>query len=1084
MLIRKVLGVVLFAGVVMLATGSISARLSASAPPGVLVAPSDGLLEGRVFSGEIGDESTPLQGVVVSAYGANNPYPDSGALIVTTTTDSAGWYGLSVPDGFEFYSIHQADLANYTSVGATTVSATVRTADWIEYVVPLAGKTLDGNKFWDRPSSPPTSTFRYVVDASLQPTYTLPGLGGRPDRRVAAVVAPDGSRDEFVVSELVLSTTNPAILNTFREVYSAALVLDSALPAPPPDFSGAVRGDYDQTGSYLLHVDLSRADMSNLAAWMEEMGFEGEYRFSSDEAVRLSAILAKERVQHHLDVVPDMPAFADTPNCVLCETEEILLWGSQYQDGFDFAWANDANLQLTRAWQYFDILNLNLSARPILAVIDGGFAPNADFQSAMAQYDFVDEDYDASGKAGGWHGTNVMSVAAARLNNRFGSAGTGGQAAAPMLLKISSTGSASKSTIAWAVKTAVYWGADVANISYGGECGFWCKTFSGLSGSGALNSATASAQQAGVIVLASAGNDEADLDDAYYTPCESPGTICVGAIDTTSKNATRNTTHGWGSNYGPNVNIWAPGDRIDTTPNPDTSQGQLAAFNGTSAATPYVAGIVTLMKAIKPNLSFNEAFAALQSTANPSTDTRVTSGYIDAYKAIKSVAANAGVQPQGDAYESNNTEATAYPLTGTSLSLNATIAPGDRDYFVFQTSDYMDVSVQVRYDDTVVSGNALTAELDGASGTQTGAILNFNVQLLPPGKHVIAVWGSTADSINCYQVAVSAAASTITPDEYDDQAPAGEPRNDSLANRAVISDIVQASLLLAMSTIDDLNLDVVSDIDFFEITLDSATGSNPNWPECKFPPPSDDPTFQQGYLEISTLPAFGQSSTAGYTWPFELKVYDAQGNEFTNYTSKSGVNLRIECPHQYFPDGHVRFSVRAKDGRRNFYAAWLHYAHSTSYITTNVPPWAWELTDPPLIRRLVPDVGWMDGYYPSNPDIIDQFLAGTAPDPLPLEYGVFAWEETRDLDLYLRTVAGHHMHVTLYNAGQQIIGETQVGGEPAMRGQAAAADDGHIHVPDLPPGTYVLAWGGDFTVYSISIGELQSSQVYLPLVMK
>jgi len=34
------------------------------------------LLSGRVYEGEVGDESHPLQGVTVEVYGANNPYPD------------------------------------------------------------------------------------------------------------------------------------------------------------------------------------------------------------------------------------------------------------------------------------------------------------------------------------------------------------------------------------------------------------------------------------------------------------------------------------------------------------------------------------------------------------------------------------------------------------------------------------------------------------------------------------------------------------------------------------------------------------------------------------------------------------------------------------------------------------------------------------------------------------------------------------------------------------------------------------------------------------------------------------------------
>ncbi len=105
--------------------------------------------QGRVFEGNVGDESRPLQGVTVTLYGANKPYPVEGKLIARTTTDGKGWYGLSASTGFEYYSIHETNPQNYESIGATTVDGQVRTDDWIEYVLPLKGQTLTGNKFWD-----------------------------------------------------------------------------------------------------------------------------------------------------------------------------------------------------------------------------------------------------------------------------------------------------------------------------------------------------------------------------------------------------------------------------------------------------------------------------------------------------------------------------------------------------------------------------------------------------------------------------------------------------------------------------------------------------------------------------------------------------------------------------------------------------------------------------------------------------------------------------------------------------------------------------------------------------------------------
>jgi len=108
--------------------------------------------QGRVYAGEVGDESHPLQGVTISVYGGYNPHPDEGTLIRTTTTNGDGWYGLPVYDDdgpYEFYHIRETDPAGHTSVGATSAAGTVRSGNWIEYVIPLTGKTLTGNKFWD-----------------------------------------------------------------------------------------------------------------------------------------------------------------------------------------------------------------------------------------------------------------------------------------------------------------------------------------------------------------------------------------------------------------------------------------------------------------------------------------------------------------------------------------------------------------------------------------------------------------------------------------------------------------------------------------------------------------------------------------------------------------------------------------------------------------------------------------------------------------------------------------------------------------------------------------------------------------------
>ena len=287
-------------------------------------------------------------------------------------------------------------------------------------------------------------------------------------------------------------------------------------------------------------------------------------------------------------------------------------------------------------------------------------------------------------------------------------------------------------------------------------------------------------------------------------------------------------------------------------------------------------------------------------------------------------------------------------------------------------------------------------------------------------------------------------------------------------------------MLVPMGTIADVNFHVTGDIDFYDVTLAAETDPVTGHGECKTPPPND-PSFTQGSFTISAMPDVWKPQYPGYTWPFEIRVYDAQGKEYTSYKSKSGYNLTIACPHTAFPDGHVRFSVRAKDGRRNFYRLTLDYRRWNSY--SNVPYWVWDLTDPPLINRVVPEMGWLEHIFPADPVVIDQWFNGEAPDPLPAEYGVLDWTQSGPFDAYLSTLADHALEMRLYNGEQQLIAETAIGGAGQLA-CAEAEEPGHIHLDELPAGEYVFAFGpGDFgTIYSVKV-ESQTGAVYLPFVV-
>ena len=140
---------------------------------------SEFVLSGRVFEGNFGYESAPISGVTVSLYCSNN-VNQKGTFVHSYTTDSNGWYELAAPEVCEFYNIVETNLSGYTSVGASSVSGTVKPddLDWIQYIYPLTGKTLSGNKFWDKhivtstPTATRTPTFTSAPPATATSTST------------------------------------------------------------------------------------------------------------------------------------------------------------------------------------------------------------------------------------------------------------------------------------------------------------------------------------------------------------------------------------------------------------------------------------------------------------------------------------------------------------------------------------------------------------------------------------------------------------------------------------------------------------------------------------------------------------------------------------------------------------------------------------------------------------------------------------------------------------------------------------------------------------------------------------------------
>ena len=127
-------------------------------------------------------------------------------------------------------------------------------------------------------------------------------------------------------------------------------------------------------------------------------------------------------------------------------------------------------------------------------------------------------------------------------------------------------------------------GAAVISMSLGGR--------STQSRQQAYQDAVKYASQKGAVVVAAAGNSGQNAKD--YAPVNTPGVIGVAALDTLGRKAGFSNTV-----QDIRMAVAAPGVQIYST----IPGNQYASFNGTSMATPHVAGVIGLLKSMNPNLN-------------------------------------------------------------------------------------------------------------------------------------------------------------------------------------------------------------------------------------------------------------------------------------------------------------------------------------------------------------------------------------------------------------------------------------------------------------------------------------------------
>ncbi len=381
-------------------------------------------------------------------------------------------------------------------------------------------------------------------------------------------------------------------------------------------------------------------------------------RLSIDEVEALAEKMAGPEIEY---IHPDyMMHPMETPNDPLYSSQwhyQEVITGTNY------------GVNLPEAW---DIITGDASI--VMGVIDTGILlDHPDIDENQTGYDFIDDttvandgdgrdadptdpgDWVEAGdpcsptQASSWHGTHVAGTMGALTDkpDEEGVAGINWVSPTIHLRALGKCGGFTSDII-----DAIRWGAGLAvsgvpvnttpakvlNLSLGGFGS--CPA--------ATQSAINDAVNAGSTVVVAAGNSSSDASS--FSPASCDKVIAVAATDQSGDMASY-------SNFGSVVDISAPGgetttflaDGVLSTLNFGTTTAGLHTYfpyQGTSMASPHVAGIISLMLSANPDLSQNQIRSILRQTSTPfpsaSSCTTSTCGYgiINAGAAVDMAANN------------------------------------------------------------------------------------------------------------------------------------------------------------------------------------------------------------------------------------------------------------------------------------------------------------------------------------------------------------------------------------------------------------------------------------------------------------
>jgi serine protease len=316
-------------------------------------------------------------------------------------------------------------------------------------------------------------------------------------------------------------------------------------------------------------------------------------------------------------------------------------------------------------------------------------APDLATTAFVAPWDFANNDGHANDDNG--HGTHVAGTITQDTGNSYGVAGVARNASIMPVKVLTYDGTGQDADLVEAIHYAVDNDADIINMSLGFSDtgtpdggGNVCTEIVGL------NAALDYAQAAGVVVVAAAGN----TGGIVTCPAAYPSVIAVGAtrFDGTAPAY---------SNRGPALDVAAPGGDTSVDQNGDGwSDGVLQEtycdnwfvmllsgqydqfcdvfYQGTSMATPHVAGTAALLLGENASLTPSQVRAFLESTARdrgaPGRDDVYGWGVIDAEAAMVALGPAPTVTPGGPTRTPTPTRTASATPTATATATSSPTA--------------------------------------------------------------------------------------------------------------------------------------------------------------------------------------------------------------------------------------------------------------------------------------------------------------------------------------------------------------------------------------------------------------------------